>query len=199
VRAGYSKVIQKGFSKKLSADCATSRSTFPSLRHVRARLGVPTAPMSDYIRPAWMSLSTACTVVRCANSTDGSAKRTADLTTHRASHLPDPNLLDKKRRKLKVNLAFVCCVLHPCGYIFASSKEGLMWSSVAFALMIVMILATAFLYVTGPLQGHDTWVDEMCRNARSLYGFNPCYRPQFVALAAGCSILLWIVLKLYRG
>jgi hypothetical protein len=71
-------------------------------------------------------------------------------------------------------------------------------SSVAFTFMIIIVLATAFYFIIGPMQGHDTWVDELCRNSRNFYHYDVCNHPDMVAVAAGFAICLWIAVRMYR-
>jgi len=74
-----------------------------------------------------------------------------------------------------------------------------MWSSssVAFSVLIVLIAATAFFYIIGPLQGHDTWVDDVCRNARTLYSYDACGKPEYFAVACAGMAVIYLMLKWY--
>ncbi len=70
-------------------------------------------------------------------------------------------------------------------------------SSVVLTLMVILIGAAAFFYILGPLQGHDTWIDHTCQNARDFYHFDFCNYPEWTATAAGCATLVYILLKWY--
>jgi hypothetical protein len=74
-----------------------------------------------------------------------------------------------------------------------------MWSSssVAFAILVVLIAATALFYIIGPLQGHDSWVDDICRNTRTLYSYDACGRPEYLSVACAVMAVIYLLLKFY--
>ena len=76
-----------------------------------------------------------------------------------------------------------------------------MWSSspVAFALLLVLMIATVFFYVLGHLQGHDSWVDEICRNARTFYYYDACGSPEYLAIASAGMVLIYLMSKWYSN
>jgi hypothetical protein len=74
-----------------------------------------------------------------------------------------------------------------------------MWSSssVAFAVLVILIVATGFFYLVGPLQGHETWVDDICRNTRTFYNYDACNRPEYLAVATAGMVLIYLMIKWY--
>jgi hypothetical protein len=63
-----------------------------------------------------------------------------------------------------------------------------------FFIVIVMLAATALLYIAGPLQNHGhAWADQVCTTAQGLCGY-----PNAVAIAAAIAFITYAIMQMQK-